>query len=47
VDYILEGRFGYMPALRGTEIVPCKLSDAVSKSRTVDLSLFNLAQIFY
>jgi len=47
VDYILEGRFGYMPALRGTEIVPCKLSDAVRKSRTVDLSLFNLAQIFY
>jgi phosphofructokinase-like protein len=47
VDYILEHRFGYMPALRGTEIVPCKLSDAVSKSRTVDLSLFNLAQIFY
>ncbi len=47
VDYILEGRFGYMPALRGTEIVPCKLSDAVSKSRTVDLSLFDLAQIFY
>jgi phosphofructokinase-like protein len=47
VDYVLEGRFGYMPALRGTEIVPCKLSDAVSKSRTVDLSLFNLAQIFY
>jgi phosphofructokinase-like protein len=47
VDYVEEGRFGYMPALRGTEIVPCKLSDAVARSRTVDLNLYELAQIFY
>jgi len=47
VDYVREGRFGYMPSLRGTEIVPCKLSDAVAKSRTVDLDLYELAQIFY
>ncbi len=47
VDYVLEGRYGYMPALRGNEIVPCRLADAVRRNRTVDLGLYNLAQIFY
>ncbi|HLZ07221.1 MAG TPA: ATP-dependent 6-phosphofructokinase, partial [Chloroflexota bacterium] len=47
VDYVRDGRYGYMPALRGTEIVPCLLSEAVSKSRAVDLDLYELAQIFY
>ena len=47
VDYINEGRFGYMPALRGVDIVPCKLSDAVATNRRVDLSLYELAQLFY
>ena len=47
VDYVREGRFGYMPALRGTEIIPCLISDAVAVNRTVDLDLYELAQIFY
>lgn len=47
VDYICEGKFGYMPALRGVDIVPCKLSDAVATNRRVDLSLYELAQLFY
>lgn len=47
VDYVHEGRFGYMPALRGTDIVPCKLADAVAETRRVDLSLYELAQLFY
>jgi 6-phosphofructokinase 1 len=47
IDYVLEGRYGYMPALNGTRIVPCRLRDAVSTSRTVDLELYELAQSFY
>lgn len=47
VDYVLDGRFGYMPALSGTRIVPCRLSDAVATNRTVDLELYELAQTFY
>ena len=47
VDYVREGRFGYMPSLRGTQILPCRISDAVAVSRTVDLDLYELAQIFY
>ena len=46
-DYVLEGRYGYMPALSGTRIVPCKLRDAVATSRTVDLELYEMAQTFY
>lgn len=47
VDYIKEGKFGYMAALRGTEIVPVKLKDAVARNRTVDLELWRLASTFY
>ncbi len=47
VDYVIEGRYGYMPALSGTKIVPCRLSDAVATNRTVDLELYELAQTFY
>jgi len=47
VDYVRDGRFGYMPALAGTQIVPVKLSDAVARSRTVDLELLEVARVFY
>jgi 6-phosphofructokinase 1 len=47
VDYVLDGRFGYMPALSGNRIVPCRISDAVATNRKVDLELYELAQTFY
>lgn len=47
VDFIKEGRFGYMAALRGNDIVPVRLKDAVSLNRTVDLDLYELAKTFY
>lgn len=47
VDYVKEGKFGYMPALAGTQIVPVKLADAVAKNRTADLSLLEVAKVFY
>jgi 6-phosphofructokinase 1 len=47
VDYVLEGRFGYMPALSGNRIVPCRIADAVATNRKVDLELYELAQTFY
>ena len=47
VDYVRDGRFGYMPALAGTQIVPVKLSDAVARNRTVDLELLEVAKVFY
>ncbi|MGQ9676616.1 MAG: 6-phosphofructokinase [Chloroflexota bacterium] len=47
VQYVKEGKYGFMPALRGNSIEPVKLSDAVSRNRTVDLSLYELAQMFF
>jgi phosphofructokinase-like protein len=47
VDYIKEGKFGYMAALKGDQIVPVRLKDAVGRNRTVDLDLWELAQTFY
>lgn len=47
VDYIREGKFGYMPALVGNRIVPVKLEDALATSKTVDVELYEMAQIFY
>lgn len=47
VDYVREGKFGYMPALAGAQIVPVKIADAVATNRTVDLELLEMARIFY
>jgi 6-phosphofructokinase 1 len=47
VDYVKEGKYGYLPALAGNRIVPVKLADAVAKTKTVDLELYDLAQLFY
>jgi len=47
VELIKEGRFGYMPALKGNKIVPVKIADAVGRTKTVDIELFRLAELFY
>ena len=47
VDYINEGKFGYMPALQGEKMVPVLLKDVVARNRTVDLDLWKLASTFY
>jgi phosphofructokinase-like protein len=47
VDYIKQGKFGHMGALKGTEIVPVLLKDVVARNRTVDLDLWRLASTFY
>lgn len=47
VDYIKEGRYGCMAALKGEKIVPVPLKDVVARTRTVDLDLWNLASTFY
>lgn len=46
-DYVREGRFGYMPALRGNKIVPITLEEATARTRTVDLGLYELSQVFW
>lgn len=47
VDYVREGRWGYMPALRSGKVVPVRLADAAGKTKTVDLELYHLAEVFF
>lgn len=47
IDLVHKGDFGKMVALRGTKIVPVALKDAVSKLRTVDMDLYEIAKVFF
>jgi len=47
VDMVHEGRFGVMVALQGTKIVPVPLEEAVGKTKTLDMDLYETAKIFF
>lgn len=47
IDLVAHGQFGKMVALRGTEIVSVGIKDAVSKNRTVDTELYDIAKVFF
>ncbi|MHB0869227.1 MAG: 6-phosphofructokinase [Chloroflexota bacterium] len=47
VDYVVEGRFGYMPGLNCGSITPVSIREAVSGSRPADLELYGLAKLFF
>jgi len=46
VDLVKQGKFGYAAGLRGTEIVPVKLKDAVEQLKMVKEDLFELTRFF-
>ena len=47
VDLIVQGKFGYMSALKGNEIIGVPLEEAVSKLKIVDKKWWELAQVFF
>ncbi|MEM2691250.1 MAG: 6-phosphofructokinase, partial [Candidatus Bathyarchaeia archaeon] len=47
VDLVHEGKFDYMVALKGNQIVPVPLKDVVGKRKTVDIELYELASVFF
>jgi 6-phosphofructokinase 1 len=47
VELIKNNDFGKMVALQGNKILPIDLKDAVSKSKTVDMDLYEIAKIFF
>ncbi len=47
VDLIHEEKFGRMVALKGRDITSVPLKDVIGKRKTVDLQLYDLAQIFF
>jgi phosphofructokinase-like protein len=47
VELVKQKQFGKMVALRGYKIVPVNLTDSVTKLRTVDMDLYNIATTFF
>jgi ATP-dependent phosphofructokinase / diphosphate-dependent phosphofructokinase len=47
IDFVHEGKFGYLVALQGDAIVPFPLKDIIGKRKTVDLGLYDVASVFF
>jgi len=47
VDLVAQGKFGYMAALKGSEVIGVPLERAVSKLKVVDKKWWELAQVFF
>jgi len=47
VDLLKDENHGKMVALRGNKIVPVELEEAISKQKTVDMELYEIAKIFF
>ena len=47
VELIKNDNYGKMVALQGNRIIPIDLREAVSRSKTVDMELYEIAKIFF
>ncbi len=47
IDLVHEDNFGKLVALRGQNIIAIDLKEAVSKLRTVDMGLYDIAKVFF
>ena len=47
VDFVHEGKFGKMVSLQGNKIVPMDLKEVVSKTKSVDDELYEMAEVFF
>ena len=47
VELVLEGKFGYMASLQGTQVLGVPIEQATGKLKTVDKSFYELAKIFF
>lgn len=46
-EMVLEGKFGYMASVRGTEVLPVPIEKATGKLKTVDPEKYRVAKIFF
>jgi 6-phosphofructokinase 1 len=46
IDLVHTGQFGMMVALKGNQIVSVELKDVIGKRKSVDLSLYEIAEVF-
>jgi 6-phosphofructokinase 1 len=46
-DFVYNGKFGYMVAIKGNKIVSVPLKDVIGKRKNVDLKLYDIARVFF
>jgi 6-phosphofructokinase 1 len=47
IDFVHEGKFGYLTGLQGNKIVPVPLKEVAGKRKTVDPELYEIANVFF
>ena len=47
IDFVHEGKFGYLTALQGNKIMPVPLKEIAGKRKTVDPELYEIANVFF
>ena len=47
IDFVHEGKFGYLVGIQGTRVVPVALKDVVGKNKTVSPELYEMASVFF
>jgi phosphofructokinase-like protein len=47
IDFVHAGNFGQMVALRGNKMVGVPLNEVAGRRKTVDLTLYSMAQVFF
>ena len=47
IDFVHEGKFGYLTALQGNKIVPVPLKEIAGKRKTVNPELYEIANVFF
>lgn len=47
VELVKKQKWGYMPIIKGTEIVPVRLKEVVAKRKEVPLELYEMAKTFF
>ena len=46
-ELVEQGKWGYMSALKGTDIVAIRLEDAIGELKTIDMKLLDVASTFF
>jgi phosphofructokinase-like protein len=47
IDFVHEGKFGFLTALQGSKIVPVPLKEIAGKRKTVNPELYEIANVFF
>jgi len=47
IDFVHEGKLGYLTALQGNKIMPVPLKEIAGKRKTVDPELYEIANVFF